>query len=154
MDIFHETSTWLLVDAFLEPGSRSRTALFFRDESPCYGGKDEMLTNAAACLQKRELAWQLGELRGTLSHLKQSLEDCYKLLGPDGQGNTLVVSTPRNEAVKGHITRLGTQIVRGVGRLFSLLRLPLSSPSSPSWPLTALIPRPCTSVCGRSPTRP
>ncbi|EFX01965.1 37S ribosomal protein rsm22 [Grosmannia clavigera kw1407] len=63
--------------------------------------------------EKRELDWQLDELRETLTNLKQSLEDCYKLLGPDGNGNTLVVSTPRNEAVKGHITRLGTQIVRG-----------------------------------------
>lgn len=63
--------------------------------------------------RKRELEWQLDELKETLTHFKQGLEDCYALLGPSGHGNTLVVSTPRNEVVKGHITRLGTQIVKG-----------------------------------------
>ncbi len=62
----------------------------------------------------RELAWQLNELGDELRALKLSLDDCYNLLGSDGRGNTLVVSTPRNEVVKGHITRLGTRIVKGV----------------------------------------
>ncbi|KAH8886411.1 hypothetical protein GQ53DRAFT_769306 [Thozetella sp. PMI_491] len=66
------------------------------------------------CLpQKRELDWLLEELQDTLKNLKHGLEDCYALLAPVDPGSTLVLSTPRNEVVKGHITRVGTRIVKG-----------------------------------------
>lgn len=45
--------------------------------------------------------------------LKHGLEDCYALLAPIDPGSTLVMSTPRNEKVKGTITRVGTRIVKG-----------------------------------------
>ncbi|CAK7229825.1 hypothetical protein SCUCBS95973_007359 [Sporothrix curviconia] len=68
----------------------------------------------------RELAWLLTELGDDLRGLQTSLRNCYQLLRPDegpssssNKGNTLVVSTPRTEAVKGHITRRGTRIARG-----------------------------------------
>lgn len=64
--------------------------------------------------QRRELEWLLNELNETLHSLKSGLEDCYALLAPVDPGSTLVVSTPRNETVKGHITRVGTRIVKGV----------------------------------------
>lgn len=64
--------------------------------------------------QKRELDWLIDELRETLTNLKHGLEDCYALLAPIDPGSTLVLSTPRNESVKGHVTRVGTRIVKGV----------------------------------------
>lgn len=64
--------------------------------------------------QKRELDWLVAELHETLANLKHGLEDCYALLAPIDPGSTLVLSTPRNEIVKGHITRVGTRIVKGV----------------------------------------
>ncbi|KAG6019867.1 hypothetical protein E4U41_003054 [Claviceps citrina] len=51
----------------------------------------------------------------TLCHdLKHGIEDCYALLAPIDPGSTLVMSTHRNEKVKGTITRVGTRIVKGV----------------------------------------
>ncbi len=64
--------------------------------------------------QKHELDWLLDELHETLRNIKHGLEDCYALLAPVDPGSTLVLSTPRNEAVKGHITRVGTKIMKGV----------------------------------------
>lgn len=64
--------------------------------------------------QRRELEWLLNELHETLQTLKSGLEECYALLAPIEPGSTLAVSTPRNETVKGHITRQGTRIVKGV----------------------------------------
>ncbi len=75
------------------------------------------LTVSPSVLKKRELEWLLGELLQTLVELKQGLEDCYALLAPMDPGSTLVVSTPRNEIVKGHITRVGTRIVKGTVHL-------------------------------------
>lgn len=69
--------------------------------------------------QRRELEWLLNELHETLQSLKSGLEDCYALLAPVDPGSTLVVSTHRNEIVKGHITRVGTRIVKGVRTLRS-----------------------------------
>ncbi|EJT70798.1 hypothetical protein GGTG_11821 [Gaeumannomyces tritici R3-111a-1] len=71
------------------------------------------LKTALEDTQRRELEWLLNELHDTLQNLKHGLEDCYALLAPIDPGSTLVVSTPRNEAVKGHITRVGTRIVKG-----------------------------------------
>ena len=54
--------------------------------------------------------------------LKEGLEDCYALLAPIDPGSTLVISSPRSESIKGHITRVGTRIVKGVrsAPIFSL----------------------------------
>ncbi|ROW13693.1 hypothetical protein VPNG_04512 [Cytospora leucostoma] len=73
----------------------------------------EQLITAIDQTQTRELQWLLNELHDTLQSLKHGLEDCYALLAPVDPGSTLVVSTHRNETVKGHITRVGTRIVKG-----------------------------------------
>ncbi|ROV98710.1 hypothetical protein VMCG_06808 [Cytospora schulzeri] len=73
----------------------------------------EQLIPAVDQTQRRELEWLLNELQETLQNLKHGLEDCYALLAPVDPGSTLVVSTHRNEIVKGHITRVGTRIVKG-----------------------------------------
>lgn len=89
----------------------------------------------------RELVWLLTELGDELRSLQTSLQDCYNLLRPSessGQtrGNTLVVSTPRTEAAKGHITRCGTQIIRGTIHL-KLRTLPAQTLSiDPGQPIT------------------
>ncbi|KAI1741945.1 RAVE subunit 2/Rogdi [Xylaria scruposa] len=63
--------------------------------------------------QARELAWLLSSLQATLLSLKHGLEECYALLAPIDPGSTLVLSTPRAELVKGHVTRVGARIVKG-----------------------------------------
>ncbi|KAL2022959.1 hypothetical protein VTK56DRAFT_4174 [Thermocarpiscus australiensis] len=73
----------------------------------------DQLKVAVETTQKRELDWLVQELHETLVNLKHGLEDCYALLAPIDPGSTLVLSTPRNELVKGHITRVGTRIVKG-----------------------------------------
>lgn len=73
-------------------------------------------------LKARELRWITDETVRICKDLKHGLEDCYALLAPIDPGSTLVVSTPRNEKVKGTITRVGTRIVKGVSR----------NPSSPA----------------------
>ncbi|KAL2157867.1 hypothetical protein VTH06DRAFT_4920 [Thermothelomyces fergusii] len=73
----------------------------------------DALKAAVETSEKRELDWLVEELHEVLSNLKHGLEECYALLAPIDPGNTLVLSTPRNEIVKGHITRVGTRIVRG-----------------------------------------
>jgi len=69
--------------------------------------------------QARELEWLLEELHETLRSLKNGLEHCYALLAPIDPGSTLVLTTHRNEMVKGHITRVGTRVVKGVGSFTS-----------------------------------
>jgi hypothetical protein len=64
--------------------------------------------------QERELEWITDETVQVCEYLKHGLEDCYALLAPIDPGSTLVMSTPRNEKVKGTITRVGTRIVKGV----------------------------------------
>jgi hypothetical protein len=71
-------------------------------------------------LQARELAWLLDSLQETLANLKSGLEECYALLAPIEPGSTLVISSPRSESIKGHITRVGTRIVKGVCLYFLL----------------------------------
>lgn len=75
------------------------------------GGKKEgeMLIS----YKKRELAWIVERTLKVCEELKHGLEDCYALLAPVDPGSTLVMSTPRNERVKGTITRVGTRIVKG-----------------------------------------
>ncbi|TQW00628.1 hypothetical protein V2A60_001693 [Cordyceps javanica] len=60
-----------------------------------------------------ELAWITAESLDICRDLKHGLEDCYALLAPVDPGSTLVMSTPRNEKVKGTITRVGTRLVKG-----------------------------------------
>ncbi|KAI1395643.1 RAVE subunit 2/Rogdi [Hypoxylon fuscum] len=68
--------------------------------------------------QARELAWLLTSLRATLEQLRSGLEDCCALLSPsDSAPSTLALTTPRNETVKGHATRVGTRLVRGLVHL-------------------------------------
>ncbi|KAI0119859.1 RAVE subunit 2/Rogdi [Daldinia grandis] len=68
--------------------------------------------------QARELTWLLTSLRATLEKIKRGLEDCCALLAPtDSAGSTLVLTTPRNETVKGHTTRVGPRLVRGLVHL-------------------------------------
>lgn len=76
------------------------------------GGKKqgEMLIS----YKKRELAWIVGRTLKACEGFKHGLEDCYALLAPVDPGSTLVMSTLRNERVKGTITRVGTRIVKGV----------------------------------------
>ncbi|CAF3540861.1 unnamed protein product [Fusarium graminearum] len=64
--------------------------------------------------QVRELDWIVNETLELCRDLKHGLEDCYALLAPIDPGSTLVMSTPRNEKVKGTLTRVGTRIVKGV----------------------------------------
>ncbi|CAH0040056.1 unnamed protein product [Clonostachys solani] len=63
--------------------------------------------------QERELKWIVDETHEVCQYLRHGLEDCYALLAPIDPGSTLVMSTPRNEKVKGTITRVGTRIVKG-----------------------------------------
>lgn len=83
-----------------------------------------VLTDTPSPPQKRELDWLLEELHETLINLKHGLEDCYALLAPIDPGSTLVLSTPRNETVKGTITRVGTRIVKGVCRPIPSIFIP------------------------------
>lgn len=64
--------------------------------------------------QEKELQWYLNSLQSSLAALKEGLEECVKLLAPVEPGSTLVLSSLRSESVKGHVTRIGTKIVRGV----------------------------------------
>ncbi|CAG9996075.1 unnamed protein product [Clonostachys byssicola] len=63
--------------------------------------------------QERELKWIVDETLEVCQYLRHGLEDCYALLAPIDPGSTLVMSTPRNEKVKGTITRVGTRIIKG-----------------------------------------
>ncbi len=78
-------------------------------------------------IQNNELAWITTESLEVCRDLKHGLEDCYALLAPVDPGSTLVMSTPRNEKVKGTITRVGTRLVKGVSH----------TPTSTSHPPTA-----------------
>ncbi|KAJ2966034.1 hypothetical protein NQ176_g10332 [Zarea fungicola] len=63
---------------------------------------------------RNELEWITAESLQVCRDIKHGLEDCYALLAPIDPGSTLVMSTPRNEKVKGTITRVGTRIVKGL----------------------------------------
>jgi hypothetical protein len=128
-------SDWVLVD--MHPSS-------------VLSNKTNTLIEPVAVRKKRELEWLLEELHETLKDLKHGLEDCYALLAPIDPGSTLVVSTPRAEVVKGHITRVGTRIVKGVRRQSSLPRSQVNILVSNQY----ILRRQSTSVSERSPTRP
>ncbi|KAM0267981.1 hypothetical protein ACHAPA_005327 [Fusarium lateritium] len=84
----------------------------------------------------RELDWIVNETLEVCRDLKHGLEDCYALLAPIDPGSTLVMSTPRNEKVKGTLTRVGTRIVKGgldalhghLNQSIDLLGITLSKP--------------------------
>lgn len=80
--------------------------------------------------KRNELAWITTESLDVCRDLKHGLEDCYALLAPVDPGSTLVMSTPRNEKVKGTITRVGTRIVKGVRFPSSLFPARLSEATS------------------------
>ena len=72
----------------------------------------------------RELDWIVNETLELCRDLKHGLEDCYALLAPIDPGSTLVMSTPRNEKVKGTLTRVGTRIVKGVSLSIEIMLPP------------------------------
>ncbi|KAG7123433.1 hypothetical protein HYQ46_010675 [Verticillium longisporum] len=79
-----------------------------------------------------------------MTELKHGLDGCYALLAPIDPGSTLVLSTHRNEKVKGHITRVGTRIVKGTIHL-QLRTLPTQSRWAPTSPnLSSSSPSPST----------
>ncbi|KAK7433248.1 hypothetical protein QQZ08_000184 [Neonectria magnoliae] len=97
--------------------------------------------------KKCELDWIVEETLEICRDLKHSLDDCYALLAPIDPGSTLVMSTPRNEKVKGTLTRVGTRILKGsdvihihaldalhthLTQAIDLLSITLSKPQDPS----------------------
>ena len=100
--------------------------------------------------QARERAWLLTHLQATLVQLRLGLEECHALLSPPspppssaanpaavtgGGSSTLVLTTPRHETVKGHVTRVGTRLVRGTVSLRLKTLPPQTLTLSPSRPL-------------------
>ncbi|KAJ3498843.1 hypothetical protein NLG97_g818 [Lecanicillium saksenae] len=84
---------------------------------------------------KNELAWITAESLEVCRDLKHGLEDCYALLAPIDPGSTLVMSTPRNEKVKGTITRVGTRLVKGTLNLQLRTTSTTSLTISPNQPI-------------------
>jgi len=64
------------------------------------------------------------------------LEECNALVAPVEPGSTLVVSSVRSESVKGHVTRLGTRIVKGSITLRLKTLPPQTYTISPHNPIT------------------
>lgn len=74
-----------------------------------------MLIDVASGLKAKHVAWLVNYiLEEELPPIKHALDECYALLAPVLPGNTLVLTTPRNERVKGTVTRVGTRIVKAV----------------------------------------
>lgn len=67
-----------------------------------------------ARFQASELRWLLDHLHENFASLKNGLEECFTLLLPQEPGSTLALSSVRSESIKGHVTRLGAWIVKGV----------------------------------------
>ncbi|KAF8416074.1 Rogdi leucine zipper containing protein-domain-containing protein [Tirmania nivea] len=61
----------------------------------------------------RELSWLLLSLQDTLLSLRTGLQECIALIQPTEPASTLVLSSPRSEALKGYVTRVGDRIVKG-----------------------------------------
>ncbi|KAI1359090.1 RAVE subunit 2/Rogdi [Xylaria arbuscula] len=85
--------------------------------------------------QARELTWLLESLQDTLVSLKHGLEECYALLAPIDPGSTLVLSTPRAELVKGHVTRVGARIVKGTIHTKLRTMAPMTISINPAHPI-------------------
>ena len=74
-----------------------------------------MLIDARSGVKARHVAWLVRyTFDEELPPIKQALDECYALLAPVLPGSTLVLTTPRNERVKGTVTRVGTRIVKAV----------------------------------------
>ncbi|KAE8362804.1 Rogdi leucine zipper containing protein-domain-containing protein [Aspergillus caelatus] len=73
----------------------------------------QQLEREADSALARELEWLLRSLQDSLASLREGLHECAALLAPKEPGSTLVVSSVRSEIVKGFITRVGTEIVKG-----------------------------------------
>lgn len=75
-----------------------------------------MLIHSASGLKAKHVEWLVSYiLEEELPPIKHVLDECYALLAPVLPGSTLVLTTPRNERVKGTVTRVGTRIVKAVG---------------------------------------
>ncbi|GAW24514.1 hypothetical protein ANO14919_141010 [Xylariales sp. No.14919] len=85
--------------------------------------------------QARELIWLLDSLQSALLSIKHGLEECYALLAPIDPGSTLVLSTPRAELVKGHVTRVGARIVKGTIHTRLRTAAPLTISINPAQPI-------------------
>ncbi|KAK5636180.1 hypothetical protein RRF57_011892 [Xylaria bambusicola] len=85
--------------------------------------------------QARELTWLLDSFQATLLSLKHGLEECYALLAPIDPGSTLVLSTPRAELVKGHVTRVGARIVKGTIHTKLRTTAPMTISINPAHPI-------------------
>ncbi|KAI3318850.1 hypothetical protein HD806DRAFT_304371 [Xylariaceae sp. AK1471] len=85
--------------------------------------------------QARELVWLLNSLQTTLLSLKHGLQECYALLAPIDPGSTLVLSTPRAELVKGHVTRIGARLVKGTIHTKLRTTAPLTLSINPAHPI-------------------
>ncbi|KAK1721270.1 RAVE subunit 2/Rogdi [Colletotrichum acutatum] len=73
---------------------------------------EELIKGKQECLA-RELEWIVVETHEILKDIRHGLQDCYALLAPIDPGSTLVMSTQRNERIKGTVTRVGTRIIKG-----------------------------------------
>jgi hypothetical protein len=74
-----------------------------------------MLIKVVTDQQRNHVPWLINYIREReLPPIKQTLDECYALLAPVLPGTTLVLSTRRNELVKGTVTRVGTRIVKAV----------------------------------------
>jgi hypothetical protein len=92
-----------------------------------------MLIDMKTGLKVNHLTWLSHYiLEEELRPIKATLDECYALLAPVHPGSTLVMSTPRNERVKGTITRVGTRIVKAVSSPHLLSHLPALTPSDDS----------------------
>ncbi|KAI0204178.1 RAVE subunit 2/Rogdi [Astrocystis sublimbata] len=86
--------------------------------------------------QARELTWLVNSLQATLRSLRNGLEECYALLDPPiDPGSTLVLSTPRAELVKGHVTRVGARIIKGTIHTKLRTTAPLTITINPTLPI-------------------
>ncbi|EPQ66480.1 Bgt-2073 [Blumeria graminis f. sp. tritici] len=86
----------------------------------------EQRREAEAQSTANELSWLLNSLEETLLALRIGLEECATLLAPVQPGSTLVLSSPRSERIKGHVTRVGHTIVRGTLSLRLRTHAPLN----------------------------
>ncbi|POS88413.1 hypothetical protein EPUL_000050 [Erysiphe pulchra] len=92
----------------------------------------EKLKEAEEEARIKELSWLLESLEeDTFQALKSGIEECLALLAPVHPGSTLVLSSHRSENIKGHVTRIGSQIVKGTFNLRLRTHAPYNLSISP-----------------------
>ncbi|RKF58714.1 putative 37s ribosomal protein rsm22 [Erysiphe neolycopersici] len=92
----------------------------------------EKLIEAEEEARIKELSWLLESLEEeTFQALKNGINECLALLAPVHPGSTLVLSSHRSENIKGHVTRIGSQIVKGTINLRLRTHAPLNLSISP-----------------------